>query len=124
MSQKTVILKQLKEQLVLFFDELIDILPKEPDLIIIRIFIKDKFPTEDIMNYIITKLVPLKQMIINKDEGFFLENNILFEQVDSKKVNRFKCLWRSETLEDDDREMLWKWFYSFVYLAEKYTKLQ
>ena len=50
MSQKTVILKQLKEQLVLFFDELIDILPKEPDLIIIRIFIKDKFPTEDIMN--------------------------------------------------------------------------
>ena len=63
-------------------------------------------------------------MIINKDEGFFLENNILFEQVDSKKVNRFKCLWRSETLEDDDREMLWKWFYSFVYLAEKYTKLQ
>lgn len=116
------ILKQLKEQLVLFFDELIDLLPQEADLVMIRIFIKDKFPIQDIMEYMTKKLLPLKDMIINKDEGFFLQNNILFEKFEKNKVNRFKTLWRSDILEEEDKETLWKWFKSFVYLVEKYQK--
>lgn len=118
------ILIQLKEQLIFFFDELIELLPTEPDLIIIRIFIKDKFPIADIMNYMITKLVPLKHLVVNKDEGFFINNNILFEEVDSKKVNHFKKLVRSGKLDEDDKEVIWKWFRGFIYLAEKYISIK
>lgn len=121
---KLEILKTLQVQLIIFFDELIDLLPEEPDLIIIRIFIKDKFPVEDIMAYIITKIIPLKHMILNKDEGFFLKNNILFEELDNKKVNHFKTLWRSPQLfDEEDKKTLWQWFSSFIILAEKYQKL-
>jgi hypothetical protein len=120
---KTDILKQLKEQLILFFDELIDTLPDEPDLIIIRIFIKDKYPVEDIMKYLMKKFIPLRNGILKEDEGFFLNNNILFEEMDNTKVNHFKRIWRSETLSEDDRKVIWKWFKGFLYLAEKYEKI-
>ena len=117
------ILKKLKEQIIMFFDELIDILPQEADLIIIRIFIKDKYPIEDIMKYIVKKFIPLKNSIINEDEGFFLNNNILFEELDSNKVNHFKRIWRSKSLNEDDRKVIWLWFKGFLFLAEKYDKL-
>ena len=120
---KTDILKQLKEQLILFFDELIDTLPDEPDLIIIRIFIKDKYPVEDIMKYLMKKFIPLRNCILKEDEGFFLNNNILFEEMDNTKVNHFKRIWRSETLSEDDRKVIWKWFKGFLYLAEKYANI-
>ena len=117
------ILKTLKEQVILFFDELIDTLPEEADLIIIRIFIKDKYPIEDIMKYIVKKFIPLRNSIIKEDEGFFLNNNILFEEFDSNKVNHFKRIWRSSSLNEDDRKVIWRWFKGFLCLAEKYEKL-
>ena len=117
------ILKKLKEQIIMFFDELIEILPQEPDLIIIRIFVKDKYPIEDIMKYIVKKFIPLKNSIMNKDEGFFLNNNILFEELDSNKVNHFKRIWRSKSLNEDDRKVIWLWFKGFLYLAEKYDNI-
>ncbi len=117
------LLKQLKTQLISFLDELIEMLPEEADLIIIRIFLKDKLSIEDVMKYVVKQLVPLKQMVEHKDEGFFLNHNILFEEIDSKKVNHFKRIWRSNVFDKDDRETLWAWFKLFISLGEKYQKL-
>ena len=114
------LLKQLKDQLIIFFDELIELLPGEPDLIIVRIFLKDKIPVETIMKYMKDKLVPLKQLVKDKDDTFFLQNNILFEEIDTNKVNHFKKLWESKKLDKENKETMWKWFRSFIYLAEKY----
>ena len=44
------ILQQFKDNLVSFLDELIDVFPSESELILLRIFIKDQIPTEDILN--------------------------------------------------------------------------
>lgn len=118
---KILLLTQLKEQLIVFFDELIELLPSENDLVIIRIFIKDKIPITDIMNYVIHKLIPLKPLVKAEDDKFFLDNNILFEQIDQNKVNHFKRLWNSNALDKDDRKTIWKWFATFIYLAEKYS---
>jgi len=117
------ILIQLKDQLIFFFDELIDILPEEPDLVIVRIFLKDKIPIMDVMEYIIKKLIPLKAMVIERNDAFFMNHNILFDRLDSNKVNHFKRLWTSGSLDNQNKETIWKWFRSFIYLAEKYNRL-
>jgi hypothetical protein len=121
------ILTQLKKQLVTFLDELIESFPDEPDFVIFRIFVNDRLPIVDIMNYIINELCPLKDMIKNKDEKFFLNYNVLFEKLDDQdttKINHFKNLWLSNSLDIEDRETLWRWFSSFVSLGLKYKELK
>lgn len=127
MSSELDILIQLKTQLVNFLDELIETFPSEPDFIIFRIFVQDQIPITDIMDYIVKKLCPLQELIKTKDQSFFVDQNILFEKFDSKKmdkVNHFKRLWLSNSLDSEDRETLWRWFASFVYLGNRYKELR
>lgn len=112
----------LKDNLVKFLDSLIELLPNEGDLLIIRFFLKDKIPTIDIMNYVVNKLLPLKNLIETKNDTFFLNNNILFEQLDKNKVNYFKNIWTEKYLDDQDKDAIWSWFLTFVKIAELYKK--
>ena len=127
MSSELEILIQLKTQLVNFLDELIESFPQEADFIIFRIFVKDQIPILDIMDYVVGKLCPLQEMIKNKDENFFLNQNILFEKFDEKKsnrVNHFKRLWLSGSIDKEDKETIWKWFSSFIFLGHKYKEIK
>jgi hypothetical protein len=119
------LLIQLKTQLVGFLDELIESFPEEQDFVIFRIFVKDRLPIVDVMNYIVNNLCPLHNMVKSKDENFFLNHNILFEKFDnnsSSKVNHFKKLWTSTSLDKKDKETIWKWFQTFIYLGNKYAE--
>ena len=116
------VLMQFKTCLIEFFDELIEQLPTEPDLIIARIFLKDRIPISDVMNYFVHKLLPLKNLVKERNEDFFLENDVLFQRLQHNKVNHFKVIWRSGLLDDDDKEIIFKWFESFIRQAEKYQK--
>lgn len=121
------LLRQLKEQLVGFLDELIETFPDEPDFVIFRIFVNDRIPITDIMRYIVVNLCPLQEMVKRRDESFFLDHNILFERfsdAESSKVNHFKKLWTSGGLVDKDKEAIWKWFLTFIYLGNKYLDLK
>ena len=62
-DEKTQILLQFKNELITFFDELIDIFPSEGDLVMIRIFLKDQIPIEDVMI--------IFNNIVNKEEQKF-----------------------------------------------------
>jgi hypothetical protein len=118
------ILKQFKNALIAFLDELIGQFPSEGDLVIFRIFLKDRVPIDNIINYFVLRILPLKKMVDERDEDFFLNKCELFENLQEKKgkVNRFKRLWRSECLDDDDKRVVWEWFDSFIFLSEKYQK--
>lgn len=120
------ILKQFKNTLISFLDELIGQFPSEGDLVIFRIFIKDRVPIENILNFFVLRILPHKKMVNERDEDFFLNKCDLFESVNSdeekRKVNRFKILWRSPSLDDDDKRIVWEWFDSFIILSEKYQK--
>jgi hypothetical protein len=115
------LLIQLKDNLIFFLDELIELLPQEPDLVIVRIFLKDKIPIADVMTYIQRELVPLKPLVDSKDDSFFIDNNILFETLDERKVNHFKKIWTNGSLDKEDKATIWRWFKSFIFLAEKYA---
>jgi hypothetical protein len=116
---------QFKNALISFLDELISQFPQEGDLVIFRIFLKDRIPITNILNFFVHKIVPLKQMIVDRNEDFFMNHCNLFDAINSDKkdkLNHFKKLWRSGSLDDDDKRVVWEWFDSFVFLSEKYQK--
>ena len=121
----TEIMIQLKTQLVEFLDELIELFPNESDFIIFRIFVQDRIPITEIMSYITENLCPLQDMVKRRDEDFILNHNILFEKFDehkTSKVNYFKNMWTSGTLDARDKETIWRWFQVFIYLGNKYIE--
>lgn len=124
---EVLILQEFKNNLISFFDELIDLFPTEPDLVIIRIFLKDQIPIEEVINIFNNTInmdnQKFKKMIKDRNELFFLESNI-FDSISKTKVVHFKKLWRSDQLDDDNKDVIWKWIDSFVYLGEKYIKVK
>lgn len=124
MSTEIDILIKLKTQLITFFDELVETFPTEPEFLIFRVFIDNRIPIVDVMNYIIVKLVPLRDMVKRKDSAFFLGHNILFDQLDSTKVNHFKRIWLSKNIDDDDKDVIWAWFNSFIDLGVQFQALK
>ncbi len=127
MSSELEILIQLKTQLVNFLDELIESFPDEPDFVIFRIFINDRIPISEVMDYIVEKICPLQDMVKQRKEEFFLNYNVLFETFDEKKsskVNYFKRLWLSGKLDKEDKETIWRWFNTLVYLGSKYQDIR
>ena len=122
---EVLILQEFKNNLISFFDELIDLFPSEPDLVIVRIFLKDQIPIDEVINIFNNTINKdnhkFRKMIKDRNEIFFLESNI-FDSISKTKVLHFKKLWRSEQLDDDNKQIIWKWVDSFVYLADKFIK--
>ena len=118
------VLIQFRDSLVMFFDELISLFPQEGDFVLIRIFVKDRVPMVDLMNIFILKILPTKTMINKRNEDFFLNDASLFDDVikeeQKSKIIKYKKLWRSKSLDKDDKMVIWKWLESFVFIAEKY----
>jgi hypothetical protein len=117
------ILKLFKDNLVQFLDALIEKLPQEKDLIILRILFAEQIPIEQALQIFSSRILPYEKMVTESDQRFFLECQDLFEGIRSSKVNYFKDLWTSPTFTDDDRTELWKWFKLFLKIAKLYKNL-
>ena len=119
------ILTEFKKNLICFMDELIEQFPTEGDLIMLRIFIKDQAIIADVINNFTHKINTnnneLRKMIKDRNENFFL-NHSMFDLASKNKINHFKKIWRSGCLDKEDKETIWNWVDSFVYLSDKYEK--
>lgn len=122
------VLKEFKKNLISFFDEMIDIFPHEGDLVMLRIFLNDQMPIADVMLKFINSINKddnkIRKMIKERNELFFLENNIFGDGVSTTKVLHFKKLWRSGVLDEEDKKQMFRWCDSFIYLADKYIKVK
>ena len=114
------ILKLFKTNLIKFLDALIEQFPSEGDLAVLRVFLSEQIPIEDVLIVFSKRLLPYKQMILNKDEKFFIEGDDVFKGVSSDTVSYCKNIWLSEKITSEDKEQIWKWFKLFVNLSEKY----
>lgn len=125
MSSHIDILKRFKEYLITFFNELIDLLPSEGDLVAARLFLENQIPIETVMQNMLEKLNAqdgqLRKMVEKRNENFFIENDI-FDSLGKNKVNHFKTIWRSDQIDQDDKDAIWTWVDTFVKLADKYTE--
>jgi hypothetical protein len=125
MSKLQQVVKDFHTNLISFLDELIEQFPSEADLILIRLFAKDTIQPTLIIHTFIKEILPYKDIIAKRDDTFFLDDNIsIFSTLDKTKVNHFKVLWKSSTLDDDDRQIIWKWFDTFIFLVEQYQQIK
>ena len=114
---KESILSAFKKQLVSFIDELIEQFPRCPDFIVMRIFINDQISIKSIIKKFIKDILPLTDLIKNRDDNFFLKTQIVpYPQ----NPNFFKDLWFSNLLDADDKKIIWRWMDVFVLLVQRY----
>jgi hypothetical protein len=125
-----VVLIEFKNNMITFFDELIDQFPNSGELIVMRIFLKDQIHIKNVIEltgYQLNKNQGIiRKMIKDRDEDFFLEENNFFDVLNDNKKNKFKfsSIWRSKRSDKEDKEIIWKWIDSFVFLTDKYNKLK
>lgn len=114
---------EFKKHLIAFLDELIVQLPNEPDLLIARIFVKDKIPIIDIINHIIQYILEYKDKIKERDDSFmFTSDSPLQHLLSIEKLTHYRKIWRSKALDEDDKLIIWKWIDGMIFLTEKYQK--
>jgi len=118
------ILKLFKTNLIKFLDALIEQFPSEGDLAVLRVFLSEQIPIEDVLVIFSKRLLPYKQMIINKDEKFFIEGDDVFKGVSSDTVSYCKNIWLSERITAEDKEQIWKWYIIFIYYKYFYIYLK
>ncbi len=123
MSRIDVLIK-FKNTVVAFIDEIIEQFPRDSDLILCRLYIKDQIPTENLMNIFINFFLPQKEMIVKKDEKFFTEGTAEFFVHLNIKNNIFEKIWASKILDEDDRAIIWEWMSSIVTIVDKYKNLE
>jgi len=128
---EVVVLSEFKNNMITFFDELIDQFPDLGELVIMRIFLKDQICIKDVIEmtgYQLNKNQGIiRKMIKDRNEEFFLEENNFFDVLSDQKKNKFlkfSSIWRSKRLDKEDKETIWKWIDSFVFLTDKYNKLK
>lgn len=124
MSQPQILI-QFKKSLVCFLNELIDAFPGEKELIIIQIYISNQVSIKDILDTFLFCLKKddgkLELDIASRNEHVFTRNELFSSMSTRLKSFNFNRLWSSGTLDDDEREIIWKWIDSFVELTNKYS---
>jgi hypothetical protein len=121
-------LNLLKTSLVNFFDELIDIFPKEGDFVAFRIMIKDRIPVTEVVSHFKKSLLPDKDKIKAKSNPSYQYSgdrssisltdtmNKLFVNI-GVSSNTFSGILKN--LDKETEEAMWKWLDVFVTLTEK-----
>ena len=117
-----------KDRLEAFLNVLIDQFPKEKDLVIFQLAVRgNMLDMEDALKGFARVILPHKDMVLNKDEEFFLTkcaSLVSGTDIKSDQVDHFKRIWTSNTLTEEDRENLWKWFRLFLKIATEYDSLK
>lgn len=118
-ATKTVILHLFKENLVSFLDELIEQF-EETEFITMRILINEQIPIVLIMQKFIEYVIPFSQVIKNRDDSYFLNNDNIFSVLDPSQVNHFKTIWESDKIDQEDKDVIWDWFDVLLKCAHNY----
>lgn len=120
MSIKQIFLQQIDN----FINELSNLFPNDGD---IQLF-SEKYNlirsanSKLIIEYFVQFIYPFKNQIIDKDDQFFLGGGGQEELKDKSGLkfrDSIKKIWISE-MSTDNKEIVWKYFKTFVLLSEKY----
>ena len=122
------LVRLFKDRLEAFLNVLIDQFPTEKDLVMLQLVVRgNMMDSEQALYNFTTIILSHKDMVLNKDEEFFLSKcgTLLsgsLVKVKADTVDHFKRIWTSETLTKDDRDNLWKWFKLFLNIAIEFDK--
>lgn len=120
---KEQLLTKFHQCFIQFVDELVEQFPNEPKLHILRVFLKDNTPPLTLMEKYCTYIIPYKEHIDKRDENFFLSETAGFSKMSDQNLICLKSYWQSDQLDEEDKEVIWKWFSVFNTIALKYSNL-
>ena len=99
-----ILCKYLYDELFHFSDRLECILDSNnidsSDIIYVKFFLKT-FKEDELMNHVISKMLPWRDQIKNKNDNFFYKNKEIFGKLPENKVNYFSDLWKSNKLTNE-----------------------
>jgi hypothetical protein len=125
---KDELVRLFKHKLLTFLDILIEQFPKERDFPLLKLGIKSRMVSvKDTLKEFTTVILPHKHMVLNTDEDFFLTkcgSLLSGTEVTTDELDHFKKIWTSDSLTEDDKENLWKWFKLFLDIAIEYDKVR
>ena len=120
------ILISFRTNLIQFLDELIEQFPEEGDLVVVRLFISNQIPVKDLVEKFVEYLEKnnqkIRKLIKNRDDDTFLKHN--FFEVYQSNINHFKNIWKSGSLDEHDRNIIWRWLDTLVFFVDKYIEIK
>ncbi len=116
------VLEQLRDQVLNLLDDLLSICPNEPDVLLARLFFENQVIPETLMLGFVKWVYPCENYIKEHNEKYFEENKHIFGPLPVDKVKYFKDKMKDGTFDDDDKEIIWKYFEVFISLIEQYNK--
>jgi len=120
MSIKQIFLQQTDN----LINELCTTFPTHNDILIFR----EKYNliksanSKLVIEYFVMYIYPFKQKIVDEDESFFLDGGGQDEIKDTSGLkfrDNIKNLWLLE-MSNDNKNIIWKYFKTFIILCEKY----
>lgn len=132
-TKKYKLLIEFKNQIIKFLDELIEQFSDRGEFMILRIFVKDQIPLEQVLGKFITDVLPYQEFVKKRDASLFLKTDVIshallgssqkeYLQENQDTANALKSLWLSGRLDDADRDTIWDWLELFLTIADKYHK--
>jgi len=121
------VLKEYKEQVIAFLDDLITIFEDDGDLINARCIMGAiPIPLDLFVSNITNRITPHAEKIKNKDEDFFLSGDSadIFHGLGDNHVNKWKNMWTSDKLDSEHKETIFAWFDMFLDLSLQFKKLK
>jgi hypothetical protein len=118
------LLTMFKTQILSFCDELIEQFPEEADFVVFKLFVDGRIPIKNAIDGFINSInrddKKLRLMIKARNDKFFIDENP-FSFISCDKISRFSKIWSSSNMDDEDRDVIWRWIDTFVTIADKYS---
>ncbi len=95
---------------------------EQGDLFLVQFFFKQLHP-EMVMQHVIKKVLPHKNMIKDRDIKFFLKNKSIFAGLPDDRVSYYgNIIVNTDRLDDEDKKEIWAYFDTLIELAESHKK--
>ena len=114
------IITELHEKMSDFLGELVERFPEESDFLVIRMFMIEQLPIEDLINKFNKYVMPLRKQVKERNDDFFIQEEDLFSGIkETGKVAKFKKIWLDPETDDDTKAVIWTWFDKFIQLTDE-----
>ena len=92
------------------------------DIVLVEFFFK-RMHRERIMQHMVKHILPYKKKIKQRNVDFFLGNKNIFAGLPSDRICYYSdIIANGNRISDEDREVVWDFFDTFIALAEEYKK--
>lgn len=95
------------------------------DLLVVDVYFSH-LGAETLMAHMIDQVLPHEEMIAARDDQFFIEHPVLFNdpKLRSDRVAHYKAVWQTNRLSPADKNALWAYFDTIIEILKAYAELK